>query len=82
MPYFSQAQLVSQFAYSEQLRYTYYLRQGRPSFAFITFLTEELKNGAQTVSNKRYGIFYLSRRPFQEVIFCGIILLIMNMICI
>ena len=54
MPYFSQAQLVSHFAYTEQLRYTYYLKQGRPSFAFVTFLAEELTNGAQTISNKRW----------------------------
>ena len=53
MPYFSQAQLVAQFAYSEKLRYTYYLKQGRPSFAFVTFLAEELTSGVQTVSNKR-----------------------------
>lgn len=55
MPYFSHPELVSQFGYSEQLRYTYYLKQGRPSFALVTFLAEEFKNGGPTIPTKRYN---------------------------
>ncbi|KAK3606037.1 hypothetical protein CHS0354_025081 [Potamilus streckersoni] len=53
MPYFSEPELTSRFTYSEHLSYTYYLKQARPSFAFVAFLAEELKSGAATVPYKR-----------------------------
>ncbi|ESP01289.1 hypothetical protein LOTGIDRAFT_157467 [Lottia gigantea] len=53
LPYFSQPELVSQFAYAEKLRFTYYLKQGRPCYAFLSFLAEELSPGTSTLSNKR-----------------------------
>ncbi|KAL4227664.1 Spastic paraplegia 11 (autosomal recessive) [Mactra antiquata] len=56
MPYFSQPLLVSQYGHVEQLRYNYYLKQGRPSFAFVTFLAEELKNGGPTIQSKRLSV--------------------------
>lgn len=57
MPYFSHPELVARFGHSEQLKYTYYLKQGRPSFAFITFLAEEFKNGGPTIGSKRSDCF-------------------------
>ncbi|KAH3730075.1 spatacsin-like isoform X1 [Dreissena polymorpha] len=56
MPYFSLSALVASHGYEEQLRYNYYLKQGRPSFAFVTFLAEEFKNGGPAISNKRLAI--------------------------
>jgi len=53
LPYFSHPGLVAENGYSEQLRYTYYLKQGRPSFAFVSFLAEEFKHGGPTISSKR-----------------------------
>ncbi|KAL3867490.1 hypothetical protein ACJMK2_044692 [Sinanodonta woodiana] len=53
MPYFSEPNLISRFTYSENLRYTYYLKQGRPSFAFVTFLAEELRSGAAHIHYRR-----------------------------
>ncbi|XP_076102993.1 spatacsin-like isoform X1 [Mytilus galloprovincialis] len=40
MPYFSQPDLVNKYGYTEKIRYMYYLKQGRPSFAFVSFLAE------------------------------------------
>ncbi|XP_038960901.1 spatacsin isoform X3 [Rattus norvegicus] len=42
LPHFSSPDLVSKYAVVEQLSYTYYLHHGRPSFAFGTFLVQEL----------------------------------------
>ncbi|XP_046337180.2 spatacsin-like isoform X1 [Haliotis rufescens] len=53
LPYFSQTDLVSQFAYSEKIRYMFYLKHGRPTYAFLSFLAEEIDSGATTISNKR-----------------------------
>jgi spatacsin len=39
MPHFSHPVLVSQYAYKERLPFTYYLLKGRPSFAFVTFVS-------------------------------------------
>ncbi|XP_070543106.1 spatacsin-like isoform X2 [Ptychodera flava] len=38
IPHFARSDLVSKYGHKEVLRYTYYLRRGRPSFAFITFV--------------------------------------------
>ncbi|XP_076465994.1 spatacsin-like [Babylonia areolata] len=55
LPYFSQPQLVSQFAHTASLHFTYYLKHGRPTFAFLSFLTEELEHRTSTLSPKRVG---------------------------
>ncbi|XP_015777504.1 PREDICTED: spatacsin-like [Acropora digitifera] len=51
MPHFSNELLVSQHAHVEKLTFSYYLRHGRPSFAFIAFLGEKLKDA--TVSKAK-----------------------------
>ncbi|XP_066273752.1 spatacsin-like isoform X2 [Branchiostoma lanceolatum] len=43
MPHFSHQELVSQYAHTEDLQFTYYLRRGRPSFAFAKFLSAEME---------------------------------------
>ncbi|XP_078607878.1 spatacsin-like isoform X2 [Branchiostoma floridae x Branchiostoma japonicum] len=43
MPHFSHLELVSQYAHTEDLQFTYYLRRGRPSFAFAKFLSAEME---------------------------------------
>ncbi|XP_059114916.1 spatacsin [Peromyscus eremicus] len=42
LPHFSSPHLVSKYAIVERLNYAYYLHHGRPSFAFGTFLVQEL----------------------------------------
>lgn len=42
LPHFSSPDLVSKYAVLERLNYAYYLHHGRPSFAFGTFLVQEL----------------------------------------
>eukprot|EP00057_Strongylocentrotus_purpuratus_P015768 XP_011670242.1 PREDICTED: spatacsin [Strongylocentrotus purpuratus] len=45
MPYFADSSLIERYAYTEAFSYTYYLRQGRPSFAYTTFITSLLQDG-------------------------------------
>ena len=40
MPHFSQKVLVDKFAHKETLTYVYFLKHGRPSFAYITYLSK------------------------------------------
>nr|XP_057931633.1 spatacsin isoform X2 [Doryrhamphus excisus] len=42
LPHFSSPQLVDSFALVDNLDYLYYVQHGRPSFAFATFLLQEL----------------------------------------
>ncbi|XP_001366663.1 spatacsin [Monodelphis domestica] len=42
LPHFSSPDLVNKYAVIERLNFAYYLRHGRPSFAFGTFLVQEL----------------------------------------
>ncbi|XP_048188243.1 spatacsin [Perognathus longimembris pacificus] len=42
LPHFSSPELVNKYALMERLNFTYYLYHGRPSFAFGTFLVQEL----------------------------------------
>ncbi|XP_070687544.1 spatacsin [Pempheris klunzingeri] len=42
LPHFSSPHLVNRFALVENLDFLYYLRHGRPSFAFTTFLVQQL----------------------------------------
>ncbi|XP_043836659.1 LOW QUALITY PROTEIN: spatacsin [Dromiciops gliroides] len=42
LPHFSSPDLVNKYSIMERLNFAYYLRHGRPSFAFGTFLVQEL----------------------------------------
>ncbi|XP_070207763.1 spatacsin-like isoform X2 [Littorina saxatilis] len=53
LPYFSHPDLVSRFAHTAKLNFTYYLKHGRPSYAFLSFLSEELEHKTSTLSPKR-----------------------------
>ncbi|XP_072050240.1 spatacsin-like [Amphiura filiformis] len=57
MQHFSQPDLVCQFAYHEDFKFTYYLYQGRPSFAFVAFLASQLREDC-TVSRRRISRAY------------------------
>ncbi|XP_047451855.1 spatacsin [Mugil cephalus] len=46
LPHFSSPHLVSRFALVENLDFLYYLRHGRPSFAYATFLVQQLSSGS------------------------------------
>uniref|UniRef100_A0A4X2KCL8 SPG11 vesicle trafficking associated, spatacsin n=1 Tax=Vombatus ursinus TaxID=29139 RepID=A0A4X2KCL8_VOMUR len=60
LPHFSSPDLVNKYAIVERLNFAYYLRHGRPSFAFGTFLVQELvkskspKQLIQQVGNEAY----------------------------
>ncbi|XP_076983833.1 spatacsin isoform X2 [Tamandua tetradactyla] len=60
LPHFSSADLVNKYAVVERLNFAYYLHHGRPSFAFGTFLVQELtksktpKQLIQQVGNEAY----------------------------
>jgi len=41
-PHFSSPELVNKYAVMERLDFLYYLHHGRPSFAFGTFLVQQL----------------------------------------
>ena len=44
LPHFSCPHLVSRFALVENLDFLFYLRHGRPSFAYATFLMQQLSS--------------------------------------
>ncbi|XP_037690027.1 spatacsin isoform X2 [Choloepus didactylus] len=60
LPHFSSPDLVNKYALVERLNFAYYLHHGRPSFAFGTFLVQELtksktpKQLIQQVGNEAY----------------------------
>ncbi|XP_025775872.1 spatacsin isoform X1 [Puma concolor] len=60
LPHFSSPDLVNKYAIVERLNFAYYLQHGRPSFAFGTFLVQELtksktpKQLVQQVGNEAY----------------------------
>ncbi|XP_073067833.1 spatacsin isoform X1 [Manis javanica] len=60
LPHFSSPDLVNKYAIVERLNFVYYLHHGRPSFAFGTFLIQELskskspKQLIQQVGNEAY----------------------------
>ncbi|XP_062946294.1 spatacsin isoform X2 [Cynocephalus volans] len=60
LPHFSSPDLVNKYAIVEHLNFAYYLHHGRPSFAFGTFLVQELtksktpKQLIQQVGNETY----------------------------
>lgn len=49
LPHFSSPHLVSRFALVEKLDFLFYLRHGRPSFAYATFLIQDL-SGCSDIS--------------------------------
>ncbi|KAG1653282.1 Spatacsin [Nymphon striatum] len=51
-PYFSHPTLVEKYGYSEELTFDYYLKKGRPSFAFCKFLSQNL-NLTGSVTKRR-----------------------------
>ncbi|XP_043933635.1 spatacsin [Protopterus annectens] len=50
LPHFSRPDLINRYAITERLDFLYYLRHGRPSFAFGTFLVQHL---AKSKSSKQ-----------------------------
>ncbi|KAM9854856.1 spatacsin [Aulostomus maculatus] len=46
LPHFSSPHLVNRFALVENLDYLFYLRHGRPSFAYATFLVQQLSGSS------------------------------------
>nr|XP_054756524.1 spatacsin-like [Lytechinus pictus] len=57
MPYFSDPILIERYAYTEAFSYTYYLRQGRPSFAYVTFITSLLQEGAALTKKILFEVY-------------------------
>ncbi|XP_036390743.1 spatacsin [Megalops cyprinoides] len=55
LPHFSSPHLVNKYALVESLDFLYYLRHGRPSFAFGTFIVKQLANSANLTSHLRYA---------------------------
>ncbi|XP_035250869.1 spatacsin isoform X1 [Anguilla anguilla] len=53
LPHFSSPHLVSKYALVESLDFLYYLRHGRPSFAFGTFLVQQLATSNSLASQLR-----------------------------
>jgi spatacsin len=56
LPHFSQKSLVKQYACKESLSFVYFLKQGRPTFAFCAYLHRELMIGNHRPSFKRYPL--------------------------
>ncbi|XP_071070276.1 spatacsin isoform X3 [Dasypus novemcinctus] len=62
LPHFSSPDLVNKYAVVERLNFAYYLHHGRPSFAFGTFLVQELaksktpKQLIEQVGNEAYAL--------------------------
>ncbi|CAE1307541.1 SPG11 [Acanthosepion pharaonis] len=52
MPHFSLPELMSKYAQPEGIQFTYYLRQGRPTFAFCSFVSEEFTHGTVLASHR------------------------------
>ncbi|XP_030353293.1 spatacsin [Strigops habroptila] len=61
-PHFSSPELVNKYAIMERLDFLYYLHHGRPSFAFGTFLIQQLvkskspKQSIQQAGKEAYGL--------------------------
>ncbi|TNN00676.1 hypothetical protein fugu_011922 [Takifugu bimaculatus] len=67
LPHFSSPHLVNRFALVENLDFLYYLRHGRPSFAFATFLIQQL-NGCSDIRPRlqqvRQQVYHLALQCF------------------
>ncbi|XP_072167354.1 spatacsin-like [Diadema setosum] len=57
MPYFSDPRLIQRYAYTEAFSFTYYLKQGRPSFAYITFITSLLQAGEEVTKTTLFRVY-------------------------
>ncbi|XP_028287766.1 spatacsin isoform X2 [Parambassis ranga] len=67
LPHFSSPQLVSRFALVENLDFLYYLRHGRASFAYATFIVQHLSSGRdvkQLLQWARQQVYRLSLQSF------------------
>ncbi|XP_046317767.1 spatacsin isoform X4 [Marmota monax] len=67
LPHFSSPDLVNKYAIVEHLNFTYYLLHGRPSFAFGTFLIQELiksKNPKQLIQQVGKEAYVLGLSSF------------------
>ncbi|KAJ8417174.1 hypothetical protein AAFF_G00284010 [Aldrovandia affinis] len=56
LPHFSSPHLVSRYALLESLDFLYYLRHGRPSFAFGTFLVQQPASSSGLASHLRHAV--------------------------
>uniref|UniRef100_A0A3P8X7B3 SPG11 vesicle trafficking associated, spatacsin n=1 Tax=Cynoglossus semilaevis TaxID=244447 RepID=A0A3P8X7B3_CYNSE len=68
LPHFSSPQLVQMFALVENLDFLYYLRHGRPSFAYATFLVQQLNNDCLALQN-----FHVASVTSAAVCFCELL---------
>ncbi|KAM4829958.1 spatacsin [Thomomys bottae] len=67
LPHFSSPELVNKYAIMERLNFTYYLYHGRPSFAFGTFLVQELvksKTPKQLIQQAGKEVYMLGLSSF------------------
>ena len=54
MPHFSSETMVRRYGHEEKLTFLHYLRESRPCFAYIVFLSDELAaNNGSTLSGAR-----------------------------
>ncbi|XP_013406016.1 spatacsin isoform X2 [Lingula anatina] len=58
LPHFSLPSLTSKYSYKGQLGFTYYLKHGRPTFAFHAFITGEIQDGATVIMPRRQQMAY------------------------
>uniref|UniRef100_A0A669PH55 SPG11 vesicle trafficking associated, spatacsin n=1 Tax=Phasianus colchicus TaxID=9054 RepID=A0A669PH55_PHACC len=83
LPHFSSPELVNKYAIMERLDFLYYLRHGRPSFAFGTFLVQQLvkskspKQLIQQAGNEAYllGLSFFSTASVAAACVCFLELL-------
>lgn len=65
LPHFSSPHLVQKFALKENLDYLYYLRHGRPSFAYATFLVQQLSGSSDVKLTVQEASMHASRLALQ-----------------
>ncbi|MGH0181887.1 UNVERIFIED_CONTAM: hypothetical protein FKN15_008095 [Acipenser sinensis] len=79
MPHFSCLDLVNKYAVTERLDFLYYLRHGRPSFAFGTFLVQQLSKNNSTAREQitqaaieayKLGLIYFDEPPVAAACVC------------
>lgn len=56
MPAFSKGSPYEKYAFNQVINYEYYLKQGRPSYAYCSFIVDEFKQ-FQKLSKKRYVVY-------------------------
>ncbi|XP_041074494.1 spatacsin-like isoform X1 [Polyodon spathula] len=79
LPHFSCLDLVNKYAITERLDFLYYLRHGRPSFAFGTFLVQQLSKNNSTAREQmtqaameayKLGLLYFDESPVAAACVC------------